>query len=187
MRQSALTQEIVQSLLSYDPETGELRWRERGLFWFSNEKGTSERDQKKWNGRFAGKEAGTLTSEGYIDLCVLNEKHRAHRIIWLFMTGRFPSEHIDHINGARADNRWCNLREATNAENARNKIIEEVRNGGFRGVTRHSEQKWRAAISDRKTIHLGIFDTPEEAYAAYCGAAKVLGFTDRHVGKQAAE
>ena len=50
------------------------------------------------------------------------------------MTGDWPKEMLDHINRNPADNRWCNLREVTRAENRLNSI-DFVRRGLIDGAT----------------------------------------------------
>lgn len=66
-----------------------------------------------------GATAGTLRKDGYICFSVGNVVHLAHRVAWKIQTGEWPPKGlvIDHINGDRADNRWANLRLATNGHN----------------------------------------------------------------------
>jgi len=52
----------------------------------------------------------------------------------------------------------------------------------FKGVHRNGK-KWIAKIQiQRKRFHLGCFDTPEEAYSAYCEATKRLNGEFAHLG-----
>lgn len=103
-----LTQEIVQELLTYDPETGKLFWNERKKEWFK-----SEGDWKSWNDRYAGEEAFTcLKDNGYKNGKLLGRSCVAHRIAWLYTYGKLPKE-IEHINGDRSDNRLENLRKTS--------------------------------------------------------------------------
>src|SRR6266403_693647 len=83
------------------------------------------------------------------------------RIAWFIKTQNCP-EKIDHWNGDGLDNAWLNLREATQAQNFAN-------NGNLiRGVDQFLNGKWRAKItSDRQQIHLGMFETKEEALETY--------------------
>jgi hypothetical protein len=80
----------------------------------------------------------------------------------------------DHINRSTLDNRRSNLRIATRAQNNTNRILKVDKNSGYRGVRRVNKcSKWEARIGfDKKLIHLGCYDTAEEAYAVYCAAAK---------------
>jgi hypothetical protein len=111
-----LTQEVVHELLSYDPSTGTLTWRKRARNWFQ-----SDGDCKKWNTRYANKPALTHTEKrGVLSGRVLSRNYLAHRVIWLWMTGQWPTDEIDHKNRDPADNRWRNLREATRKQNGRN-------------------------------------------------------------------
>jgi len=78
---------------------------------------------------------------------------------------------VDHKNSNTLDNRKSNLRICTHAENCRNR--KGITNStGYKGVSRKG-MKYRARITkNRETIFLGDFDTPEEAYKAYCKASK---------------
>lgn len=90
-----------------------------------------------------------------------------------FLTG-WPL--VDHINGDGLDNRRANLREATNAQNMRNKGLYRNNSSGFKGVSWQKEcRKWQAGIRlDGTRRHLGLFLVAEDAAAAYDEAAREL-------------
>jgi hypothetical protein len=96
--------------------------------------------------------------------------------VWMYKTGKMPSKMIDHINGNRADNRFENLREATNGQNRANSKTNSKH--GVKGVrltpwVKEGGRRWEARITvDRKTKHLGCFFTKEEAHKAYQDAAQ---------------
>jgi hypothetical protein len=143
-----LNPERLRELLAYDPETGAFTWRV---------------------GQRAGKVAGSVHSKGYARIWVGGRSYRAHRLAWLYVTGAWPVAQLDHANGARDDNRFVNLREATNAENGHNRKTNNP--CGFKGV-RQQKKRWCARIGKNgRRIFLGLFATPEEAHAAYVAAA----------------
>ena len=121
----------------------------------------------------AGEIAGSLNPNGYIYIKINYKLYRAHRLAWLYETGSFPLEQIDHINGIRNDNRYQNLREATRSQNKCNTKMYANNASGFKGVGLYKPTgKYRASITvNNKLIYLGYFDNPELAYAAYCEAA----------------
>lgn len=85
-----------------------------------------------------------------------------------------PTTFVDHINHNTLDNRKSNLRVCTNAENSRNQILSSNNTSGYKGVTK-AGNRWVAKISfNGKLIHLGTYNTPEEAAQAYDIAAKAL-------------
>jgi len=81
---------------------------------------------------------------------------------------------VDHINGNRLDNRKSNLRIVTRRQNGKNRGINSNNTSGYKGVTFDSRSnKYRASImSDYKIIHLGTFQTAEEAAEAYAEASR---------------
>lgn len=167
------TPEELRQLLSYDPETGKLFWKERGPEWFTGTPRSPEWLAKWWNSRFAGAEAfTTANSNGHKTGAVFGVKYLAHRIIWAMVTGEWPEDQIDHIDGDRAHNRFENLREATNAENCQNREAVSRSSSGHIGVHYNSTlHKWRAGIGkDWKYYWLGNFDHKEDAIAAYLEA-----------------
>lgn len=79
---------------------------------------------------------------------------------------------VDHRNGDGLDNRRANLRPATHAENMANRGAPQNNTSGFKGVTAYRTGRWRASITVAgRHQHLGYFDTPELAAAAYDSAA----------------
>jgi hypothetical protein len=155
MPEADLSIEVLRGAFDYDPLGGQLVWL---------------REKRR------GQIAGHRTNEGYIaiDLRVVGVRHQllAHRVIWAIVTGEWPGVIVDHRNGVGTDNRWANLREANHSESAHNTALSE-----FAGTTAIG-RKWQARICvNRKYIYLGVFDSREQAHAAYLEArAKLVPF-----------
>jgi hypothetical protein len=80
---------------------------------------------------------------------------------------------VDHQNGNTRDNRRENLRLADRFQNAQNQRRHSNNTSGYRGVSKVGT-RWQARIAAYgRRIHLGYHDTPEQAYSAYCEAARV--------------
>lgn len=145
-----ITQDFVRSIFDYHPD-GYLVWKERR------------------NGIRPDRKVGSKTDAGYI-ITGLNGKYiYVHRLIWLWHTGKHPEFELDHIDCVKDNNRIENLREASRLENSCNKKLRKDSTSGFKGVSWHKRVKqWQARVCfNKKRHHLGYFDTPEEASAAY--------------------
>ncbi len=154
-----LDQGRLKRLLSYDNAAGVFTCLER----------TSNR-------RLVGKAAGTINkTTGYLIVGVDGVQYQAHRLAWLYMTGRWPAEEIDHINGVRDDNKWGNLREASRVLNAENMHRARVDNStGLLGV-RKMRGKFQANIRvGGRSVNCGTYPTPELAHEAYLAAKRSL-------------
>lgn len=92
----------------------------------------------------------------------------AHRLAWLYIHGRWPIKHLDHINRVRSDNRISNIREATSSENQRNKGMMSNNTSGITGVRYDpSRNKYHAQIEILgKSKNLGRFINIEDAITA---------------------
>jgi len=167
--------EIVRALLYYSPKTGELKWKERTEDWFPGTVGrTPSHACRQWNATHAGKKPGAVDSWGHTQIRLFGRLYGAHRLIWLLMTGKWPKNQIDHIDCDPSNNRWNNLRPATNTENVRNQRAPRSNSSGVKGVSWSKEKrKWVAYITaNRRRIHLGQFENIEDAEAAYAKASK---------------
>lgn len=79
----------------------------------------------------------------------------------------------DHWDNDTLNNRRKNLRVVTHAENGRNRRLDRDSISGLKGVRQDQRSgKWNAHIqADGEQIHLGIYDTSQEAAYAYDMAA----------------
>jgi len=119
-----------------------------------------------------GKVINTVANNGYVVVWDGQAMRKAHRLAWRFYYGVWPANCIDHRNGDRSDNRIENLREATVAQNNRNKSPTPNR-ALPKGVSAYTKGKgfFARICVNRKNIHLGTFVTVEAAAAAYREAA----------------
>jgi len=160
-----MTQKILKELLSYDSETGLFKW-------IVNRNHLAK----------TGDIAGSIKVTGYREMDVNGERHQAHRLAWLYVYGKFPKEELDHINHNRSDNRLCNLREVTHADNCRNRAKQSNNKSGINGVWWHKATKrWQASIGvDGYKLCLGFFSDKNEAKRARERAEKEYEYHHNH-------
>jgi hypothetical protein len=160
----------IRELLSYDPESGKLFWKneQRGGF------------KKSVIIHRAGDEAGCTRPDGRRVVRVGNVLLMAYRVAWAIHYGEWPKGEIDHINGDRSDDRISNLRDVprgTNQENIRSPTASK-QSSSYLGVYRNKRNRnkpWRAAITvNGRQIYLGAFDSECEASRAYVAAKRRL-------------
>ena len=146
----------LRSLLSYDAESGAFRWLEsRG------------RTAK------AGQIAGTRI-QGRICIKIDGRPYYAHRLAFLYVTGSWPTEEVDHIDGNSANNAWLNLRRCSRAHNMQNKKVSKRNKAGLLGVSKHGDA-WQSTIRmGGKHYHLGRFGSPADAHEAYIRAKREI-------------
>ena len=158
-----LTQEYLKSVLEYDETTGHFIWIKRTAPCVK-----------------VGEVAGGLNVHGYWRISLFNKRWLAHRLAFLYMTGSFPKDEVDHLNHRSDDNRWCNLREVSHQENGKNQKLRRTNKSGFTGVL-HDGHRWRAEITvDGKGKFLGYYDTIYGAIVARKAAEKGLGYHKNH-------
>lgn len=156
MAEKTLTQARLKERLKYDPETGVFTWAASP------------------HGRHpVGSIAGTIDAQGYQAIKIDRKTYKAHRLAWLFMTGEWPQDEMDHKDTVRLNNAWANLRAATHSQNQANSKRPKNNTSGVKGVWWHKKrQRWRAAIGrNGKTYSLGDFKSISAAKEAYAKAA----------------
>ena len=176
---------ILKRLLSYNPSTGQLTWRERPNWMFKRHHYTNERETfaRIWNSKHAGKPAFTsVNADGYHQGQIFKSLFRAHRVIACMMTGDWPSRQVDHLNGDRADNRWENLRLVSREQNMRNAKLYANNTSGVVGVCwLKRERSWLARIgTGKKSIVLGYFKEFDDAVEARKAAEIKYGYHKNH-------
>ncbi|MCO5738896.1 MULTISPECIES: HNH endonuclease signature motif containing protein [Stenotrophomonas maltophilia group] len=150
-------------VIRYEPETGAFIWK------IATSRKTRVGSVMATRSKAS---RGGVYLQGRID----GRIYRLHRLAWFYMTGSWPANEIDHINGDSTDNRWTNLRDVPRAVNQQN-VRSAKRNSktGLLGVIPARGGKFRAAIRvGQQFHHLGHFDTAEEAHAAYVCAKRRL-------------
>lgn len=140
-----------------------------------------------WNRRYAGIRAGGKRLDGYRVIDGKFGPIAEHWVCWALHYGVWPcidGAEVDHINRVRDDNRLENLRLVRPIENQWNKGLSSTNTSGYTGVFLcRKTGRWRAVICvGKRHIHLGGFDTVEEAAAARHAAAVRLGRVPNHGG-----
>lgn len=146
-----LTHEVASKYLKYDPSTG--------LFYCTG---------VKYCNKPAGSLAGCLhKTKGYIYVSIAGKTYRAQRIAFLLMTGRHPDYQIDHINGIKSDNRWCNLRDIPAQGNCANRGMFKNNTSGCKGVVwQKNQKKWQVLCRVKgNQYYMGAYSSLEEAAA----------------------
>lgn len=143
-----VTQEYLKHLFSYDPISGNFTWLRR----------SSERSHV-----VIGSVAGSRSPKGYLFLKVGGKNYLASRLAFLYMTGTWPAQFIDHIDRNPRNNAWKNLREVTRAENNRNIATRKAKTSAFRGVSKRGD-KWLVVIRvEGKPKYIGQYKCEQEA------------------------
>lgn len=149
-----------QEAFTLDRETGR-------LFWKAPPKNHAQR---------RGDEAGFLCpgkgkNKTYWHIRVFGKTFKRSRIVFHMTHGRWPEPAVDHSNGDSLDDRPSNLRECTLSQNAAN---SRPRNRPLpKGVTRTRQGGFMARITQNgKTVSLGVYGTPTDAFAAYEAAKR---------------
>lgn len=141
-----ITQSELKELITYDPETGIIKWINSGKGRRLKPTNISDCNYRK---------------DGYLTITIGKKAYLGHRIAWLYMTGKWPKYFIDHINGDPSDNSFLNLRDLSHQKNHFNRAPKGYSYNKQRG-------NYQARITvDGKNIHLGNYQTKDEAHAAY--------------------
>lgn len=162
VKEASLSLSRARELLSYDAETGKLTWRKpprRGVGVMS--------------------EVGCVRPDGYRTVTIDGNAFLAANLIWFLVYGEWPVASVDHENRVRSDDRFCNLRPATQTENNFNQKIRVDNSLGIRGVTPDTIQGGFVAslTKDGKLITRKRFRAVEDAIShrkameqIHCGA-----------------
>jgi hypothetical protein len=146
-----LTKAILDSLLSYDAESGSFTWIKTGAL------------------------AGSQRPRGSRQIGISRKIYLEHRLAWLHHYGEWPVNEVDHIDGDPSNNRISNLRDVSHRLNQQNqRRANRDSRIGMLGVST-ANSKFIAAIHvGGKRLHLGRFITPEAAHQAYVAAKRQL-------------
>ena|SRR6266436_2436775 len=151
-----LTADLAHQIWNYDPDTGHFFHKKAPRY------GITIGDRA---GHFNGK---------YMMLRFKGREYKCARVAWLMMTGKWPEHQIDHINGGRLDDRFENLREATNAQNCRNRGVRSNNLTGVKGVATSRYGYTSTITANGRKRYLGYFPSIDAAKVAYDAAANEL-------------
>lgn len=143
--------DFVRHLLHYDPLTGVWTWMN-----------PLPRSPVR-----RGDVAGRVMTSGRRQIRIATGFYYSSRLAWLYMTGEWPEDQIDHINRIKDDDRWENLRAANQSQNSFNRAWAEA-NGDMRGITLNGK-RFAVNIGGQ---YLGNFVTLNEAKAVRDQALK---------------
>lgn len=142
-----ITHERLLQLVSYDPQTGVMRWK------LARRKCTP------------GVEVGRFQRQGYRQVYIEGRAYYVHVLAVFYMTGEWPPHDIDHRNADKDDNRWLNLRPATRSQNKANCPKQSNNKVGLKGISwsmRDRKFSWSVKRGDARAR--GASDCPAAAH-----------------------
>jgi len=113
-----------------------------------------------------GATVGRYDIRGYLVTQIDKKTYLVHRIIWALYNGKWPNDLIDHINGIRDDNKIENLRDTSPTVNQQNRK-------NVKGYTKRGNKFRVRIMSNKKSVHIGYYNTEEEAHQAYLNAKDI--------------
>ena len=169
---------IITECFNYNSCSGVLLWKTRPRSHFRTERGW-----KTFNSQKAGMVAGTVNSQGYLQVAINKTIYRVHRIIFTLMGQPLcEDDFVDHINHIRTDNRFENLRVVTKQENSKNLSKRSNSKCALVGVYfNQKENLYYPSIQvERKSIKLGATKDFFEACCKRKSAEIKYGFHENH-------
>ena len=148
-----LTHSRLLECLDYDSSTGLFTWKWR-----------TDIDERV-NHRDAYEIAGRTGGDSYVTIGIDYQQYSAHRLAVFYMTGKWPTQVVDHIDGNKSNNAWSNLRVVTPQQNTFNSGVSKNNTSGHKGVCWDKKnQKWLVSIMiNRKSKFLGRYTDLQEA------------------------
>lgn len=163
MRKQLPSSPYLNERLDYKPLTGFCIWKTRPREHFR-----SSRAHSSWNAKHSGDCAGSIFNDPsgiqYLKIKIDGLTYLAHRVIWKMVTFSEPPDFIDHHDGFGLNNKWENLREATEQTNVWNRRTHRNNVLGIKGVRYRTSGHYEVRVqSDGQCIYVGTFNSLEEA------------------------
>jgi hypothetical protein len=129
----------------------------------------------------AGQVLNCTQANGYTRVMIDGSSYLLHRLAFVYMGVKLHGQ-VDHINGDRKDNSFCNLRLVTHADNGRNTKLPITNKSGSIGICwDKANSKWLAQIKFNGENHfLGRFSDIELAKKARLNKEIEFGFHQNH-------
>jgi hypothetical protein len=161
-----LTAAQLRATLDYNRKTGIFRWRQRT--------GVSP----QMNRRMVGTVASFVDdrASGQTKIAVNGKRYFPHRLAWLHVTGQWPLHDIEFIDGNPRNIAFENLRDSTNRDVLLPARVQATKRATrLKGARWHKRtDRWQASICvNGKSRYLGLFDTADQAHAAYREALQI--------------
>lgn len=144
-----ITQKYLKSILKYNSKTGKFRWIGSNCI------------------------AGYVHSKGYFHIRIKGKLYLCHRLAWLYVKGKWPKGDLDHKDGNGFNNKFKNLRLATDSQNLGNQKKHTNNTSGVKGVCWDKQAgRWMVRIQIKnKPKFLGYVTDLKEGAKMYKVAA----------------
>lgn len=138
----------------------------RGKFALVDDESYEELSRYKWH----------YSQQGYAARGNYKDKKRSIVMMHWHIVGKPEKGYCtDHIDRDKLNNTKANLRIVTISQNGMNKLKSKVNTSGYKGVSwnKYAKKYTATIVLNKKTIHLGKFNDPQDAYKAYCEGCKI--------------